>query len=166
MAPPKKESIVVLSVEKNDDEPQSLESAMPQIPPTCSEGPLLGHASSICQWHEARLRDLEIAYKGVSNELIPVVARLETKMDSVVEKVGDLAETVKEFRCDLSKTQELFAKEALENVGRDLAIKTISDESVKRKQQRNQIYWGFGKMVLTILATVVATALLIFLKLK
>jgi archaellum component FlaC len=64
------------------------------------------NAVSPCQWHEARLRDLEIAYKGITSDLIPVVVRLETKLDSVVEKVGDLSETVKEFRGDLGKVQK------------------------------------------------------------
>jgi hypothetical protein len=124
------------------------------------------NAARPCQWHEARLRDLEIAYKGITSDLIPVVVRLETKLDSVVEKVEDLSETVKEFRGDLDKVRDSLSKESLGNIGRDLTIKTIGDEVITRKQQRRTIYWSVGKVVMTIVATVVGTALLILLKLK
>lgn len=115
--------------------------------------------SPICQWHAARLRDLDVAYKGVSSELVPVVVRLE-------EKTEFLADRIQGFQDQLSKIQDLITKESAGNIGRDCAIKTVTDEMVTRIQHLNQLYWGFGKVILTIVATVVATALLIFFKLK
>ena len=136
----------------------------PNIPSSQEGSPF--NAPPMCQWHESRIRDLEMSLKGITGELIPVIVRLETKMDSVVEKVENLSDTVREFRIDLGNVQESLAKESMENVGRDLSIKTIGDEFLTRKQQRNAIYWGFGKVLFTVVATVIATALLILLKLK
>jgi hypothetical protein len=115
---------------------------------------------------EKRIVKLEEAYIKISETLLPAVARLEVKVESTNQVIVQFKDDMNRFKDDLAAVQDGVEEETTGNLTRDIALKAIQENEVKKEDRRKKVFYGLAKVAITVLATLVSTLFLVWLDLK
>jgi len=139
--------------------------ALNYVPPDDS-GPTSFSKGAIVGWHEKRILNLEDAISKISETLLPAVARLEIKVETTNQAISQLRNDMDGFKDELAVVRNEVGHEVTENIFRDRTMQTIENRVKKNTERRQNIMKGCSKMAMAIITTIIATLILVWLKIR